>query len=960
MSLLTKAQAAPPGLFLRGAIPPYKSLACLAAALTGFASLAAQLAWQKHLSVLVGSEARSINLAVAVFLAGLAAGCYVFGKITALPAGWGRKPLMRLYGLVELATALYILAFPFYFEGVLKPLSFLAPPESLMADIAISCLTLLLPTFLMGASIPVLTAALPETPEDVSPLHVKIYGWNTFGAFLGAAAAGFFLLPLFGLSAVLGIAGALNALAALVFLSCRLKGHVQKLKSLPAFSSRLPNSLLLIFAFLAGAIAISFEILFIRLLNLSAGAGVFNFPMILSIFVGGLALGSLSIKPRKISSGFFASQIFAAVLLLGASYLAAPYLSIWISHIRVSLSSIGPVYYLFKAAVYISQILLVFPSVFFMGRLLPLIYALMKKGRREYGASCGQLFFLNTAGTAAGAIGIGYLAFYAFSLDELFKINIAVLAAMAGAAALWEKRFLQAGLALALCAAAALLPKWDRTGHHLGYFRQRAAGSGHFQGLFHLPKMYSKEKSGIIYFEDGPNVSATLIGYKDTGLSARAREIFPSEKHDYASFVVNGKAIGQTVGSDFSTMFLLSGLGYLFAPEREGGISSAVIGLGMGISAGVLARQREVSEVTVMEIAPEVIEMARREPAFNFSPMKNPKVKALAADGFKHFSRTKKKYDLIVSQTSNPWVAGVENVFSLEFYEMAKKALAEDGVLIQWAQLYSIDQDTLKIMFHTLKKVFPHARLYQIGSVDVAIAASPRPLREAFPAERFFEPGLKPYYRAMGFDGPEDIHLIEVFSESELSYLADSNKLGLHTLTFPKLAYRGDKTFFTGTNIDPMSLAPDYMPRSPGAEARKTRAFKKHSALSHGELAKKCVKEIAFLCGIIAEAARRKRIFERAENPLLARLRSYAYLRRRGLMAENDGFLRSARRQITERGIKNKSLLFLYLGQLLRPGSKGQALAESGLALLRSKGLLSEKDAGEFKKLIKKSSAEAL
>ena len=116
---------------------------------------------------------------------------------------------------------------------------------------------------------------------------------------------------------------------------------------------------------------------------------------------------------------------------------------------------------------------------------------------------------------------------------------------------------------------------------------------------------------------------------------------------------------------------------------------------------------------------------------------------------------------MILSEPSNPWIVGVENVFSYEFYELVKSSLTEDGVLIQWAQLYSIDFETLGIMFHTLKKVFPYAKLYRIGVSDMAIVASPKPLN--FSKERFFDPVLMPYHKAMGFYEPEDISLVQVF-----------------------------------------------------------------------------------------------------------------------------------------------------------------------------------------------------
>ena len=189
-------------------------MAYMATILTGFTALCAQVIWQKHLAVLVGSEARSLSLVIAIFLLGLACGYYIFGLLTEKKAS-DRFLLLKYYGYVELLTGLYIGFFPFYFE-FLKAFSFHSV-NLLVIDILISLMALLLPTFLMGASIPMLTATLPESPKEVNTVHAKVYGWNSFGACFGALISGFYLIPSFGLNLSLSLIGVLNILAALVF-----------------------------------------------------------------------------------------------------------------------------------------------------------------------------------------------------------------------------------------------------------------------------------------------------------------------------------------------------------------------------------------------------------------------------------------------------------------------------------------------------------------------------------------------------------------------------------------------------------------------------------------------------------------------------------------------------------------------------------------------------------------------
>ncbi|MCZ0931946.1 MAG: hypothetical protein OXJ52_02200, partial [Oligoflexia bacterium] len=670
----------------------------------------------------------------------------------------------------------------------------------------------------------------------------------------------------------------------------------------------------------------------------------------LSLFVGGLAVGSLSVKAHKISPVFLIRQTLITAALLGLLFVLSPYWSIWISHIRVSLLSIPSNYFVFKLVLYLFVALCLLPAVFFMGRLLPLSYALLKKNKDNYGAVCGYLYFFNTLGTVFGTVIIGYLAFYIFNLDELFKINLFLLIALGLGCAFFERKIFSAGLAVCLAVSLLLLPNWNRTGHHHGYFRIRQPQPYHFKKMFSLP---NSNKGEVLFFEDGPNVSITLTGFPKLLDDSEGKSLFPDSKYESVSYSVNGKAIGNSIG-DFSTVFLLSSLAYLYAPKRSQ-LSSAVLGLGMGTSAGVLAQLEKVKDVTVLEIAPEVVENVRRSPAFSFGLLDNPKAKVIEQDGFKYFTKTKKKFDLIVSETSNPWVVGVENVFSYEFYELAKQSLTDDGVLVQWVQLYSIDSGSLRLMFHTLKKVFPYSRVYRVGGSDLAIVASSRPLEPKL--SRFSDEFLSPYYSALGFYEPEDLTLIQVFPEDIFSDLAQSKDFGLHTLITPKLAYQGDKTFFLGQAVDPVYLVPDYFSHSSKSEDKKIKAFQKFALMEEDEIKEICkIKRIGFFCALLTQMRANKKAFEdKSKSPLL-RLNSYAYLRKMGLAKQDQQFLDDLKKEIIEKKNKNRSIFLSYLSQLLSKGQYEQARKD--VRLFQKEKLLEEDAFSQLKEYISKVETE--
>ncbi|MDE0092425.1 MAG: hypothetical protein OXN83_03965, partial [Oligoflexia bacterium] len=659
----------------------------------------------------------------------------------------------------------------------------------------------------------------------------------------------------------------------------------------------------------------------------------------LSLFVGGLAWGSLSVNSQKASPAFFIRQTLITACLLGLLFILSPYWSIWISHIRVSLLSIPSNYFVFKFVLYLFMAFFLLPAVFFMGRLLPLSYALLKKTKENYGALCGYLYFFNTVGTVLGTIVLAYLAFYIFNLDDLFKINLFLLLALAFVSALYEKRIFFSGLAVCLAVSLLLLPEWNRTGHQHGYFRTRLPQSYHFKKLFSIPKQNQTEE--VLFFEDGPNASITLIGFqKKSPDSSKEKQLFPLlEKYQSVSYFVNGKAIGNSLG-DFSTFFLLSSLAYLYAPKKSQ-LSATVIGLGMGISAGILAQLDPVKDLTVLEIAPEVVENVRRSPEFSFSLLDNPKVKIVEQDGFKYFTKTDKKFDLIVSQTSNPWVVGVENIFSYEFYKLAKDTLTDDGVLVQWAQLYSIDPTSLRIIFHTLKEVFPHAKIYKVGITDIAIIASASPLKPEIPLERFSNPFLKPYFSAIGIYEPEDLILTQIFSEDVFSELARSKIFGMHTLTTPKLAYRGDKTFFLAGQIKTENLAPDYFSESTEVTDEKIKAFQKYAEMDQEKIKERCLLlQTSFFCNLLINLQTNKQAFEdKSKSPLL-RLNNYIYLIKQGLVEYQSQYLKEVKKEIVENKYKNPAIFLNYFNQLLSDRQYRQA--RDDLYFFQKEGLLTK------------------
>ena len=929
----------------------YRKWAYLSTVLTGFASLCAQVIWQKYLAVLVGSEARSMTLVVAVFLFGLASGYYVFGLITERKK-WKRSVLLKLYGYVELLTALYIGLFCVYFE-LLKTISFNSPAYFIF-DVLVSLLALLLPTFLMGASIPILTATLPDKAQEVNMVHAKVYGWNTLGACVGTLISGFFLIPAFGLSTSLILAGVINLLAALVFIRNPLKGDVHKSEAPPYIPSRLSNRFYIILAFLTGAIIISFEIFFVRILHLSiAGARVYNFPLILALFVGGLAVGSLSVDKKKISINHLIQQLLNTVFCMSFLFWVTPYWPQWLGHVRSEVGFGFSDYVFYQIFLFLFLFVFLFPAVFCMGKLLPLTYALLKKDKHNYGRVCGYLYFYNTLGTVLGAIGVGYLCLHFLNIDHLFKINIYIMALLAFIIAFFEKKSRYMLIIGAFSLIVVLLPVgWNRTDHYPGYVYKDKPETPYytFTKWFFLPKSESKDV-GLLYFKDGPNTTVTVRKYLKTKNSEselkQLESFFPFKFKKYFSYslITNGKGDGHTLG-EFSTFFLLSGLTWLFAPSRSDGLSAAVVGLGTGISTAVFSQLEGIKDVQVLEISSKVIKGISLAPSYiNFNIFQNPKIDIIETDAFKYFTKTRRKFDIIVSQPSNVWVAGVENLFALEFYELASRSLSENGVLGQWLQNYSMNERTINMILRTVKSVFRYTELYKIGHKDIFILASQKPLNHNFSDKRFFNSFLYNFLNSFGIYNKTDIYLAQILDsggyERLMSFTSGKDN-SVHSLTKPKLSYRADKDYFMSKDFDPFKVMPDFMSNENQEETNKMKAFQKYKQESPDVWEKRCpdLPGFTFFCRYVGKAVRSYRAFKDPEASYSVRLSRYAFLRKNGLISPNEEFLDDFFAGLLKRKYLHEQTPLTYVNERLSQGS--YEVAYKHIALLKDRKILSE------------------
>ena len=750
--------------------------------LTGMCSLGYQVIWQRYLGVLVGSEARSTTLVVAIFLLGLAVGYYVFGKISEKIRS--RKELLRFYGKVELVTGIYAIAFPSLFEVLFN--TDVSSSNNFLVHILMTIGLCFLPTVLMGATIPVMTSVMVEDQKEVGRIHAIIYGVNTIGAFVGCLVGGMLLVPNLGFKIPLVALGFINALISFVYMGNKLEGDCLEKQEVETLEHPFHDYSLYIVGFIAGAISIALEILWFRIYGVSAGSSFLIFPFILAIFILSIGLGSLTLKKIDIDS--FQKNLFFSVLFIVFAGMLTPFVPLWVNDIRVLFQTHEVTFYVYHISLFLFFVLLLFPGLFFLGRILPFAYAYLKKDSKDYGFKCGLLYFLNTLGTFLGATLFSYALFYVFNLDIIFKILILILFATSSYFFIKAKNFKILAL-LSVVVLVGVLKEWDRSLYTSSLFRKRMASEWNYSNPI---EVLEKKKKSInpLFFRDGPSTTTAILESKTDGITSK-------------SIFLNGKSDGDTVG-DFGTTTLLALYPYLVTQGKD--LTSAIIGIGTGITAGTLAEFERTKSLDVIEISDTVIESSDYMAPENYSFHKNPKVKIHKQDAFQFFKNKKRVYDIVVSEPTNPWVIGVENLYTDYFYKMMSDSLKTNGVLAQWIHIYSMNEEIFITILKNMKKQFPSIRVFYSHQGDVVFLGKKSKEESILDYRLANEPMVKKFVDTTKIGSVKHLELFEMFTPRDVDLLVKTKKTFEHDIFEPKLGVKAYRAFFMGQEIIPESL----------------------------------------------------------------------------------------------------------------------------------------------------------
>ena len=747
---------------------------------SGASGLIYEVLWTRRLTHIFGSTTLAVSTVLAAFMAGLAAGSLLLG-------GWAdrnRPRALRAYGLLELAIGAFGFCIPLLLgalEGAyvrLAPLLETSPMLFFVAQFFLAGAVLAVPCALMGGTLPVLARWLVGREEDIPGRVGALYAANTLGACAGTAAATYLLLPLAGVRAGELVAVAINLAAGLSALALARSGRPSA--AAPALDDAAPSDpdapvapakparahLLMAAIALSGFAAMVDEVAWSRLVALIFGSSVYAFGLMLLLFLAGIAIGSAlfsrwrNTDPARVLGLSLVGNAFAA--LVGIALV--PHLPF--AYMRGFPAVQGS--FLWEQALQIlATAPLILPIAILFGVAFPAAVAATAE-LRATGRGVGRVTAWNTAGTVAGAFLGGFVLIPQVGLRASLTLAAAATA-VGGVLALARPGAERSRNRAAAAAAAALvlalvLPSWPRglLAQGAGFY---AAIYGTTQGLRDAEK-----NSELLFYKDG---IATTLSVDRQG--------------PYRFYRSNGKTDASTDPGDMANQLLLGHLPMLLHPAP---FDVFVLGLGTGVSAASAARY----PVRSIDIAD--IEGASRLATQLFAPenrnvLADPRVRLLVADGRNALLARDKSYDVIISDPSDVWVAGVGNLFTREFYELARRRLKPGGVMVQWFHMHSLPPEQMKLIVGTFRSVFPSASLWRPNRGDVILMGSVEPLPwDLARLRRRFDtvPGVSDDLRTIGFWHPLSIFAAFVLDGPDLAkMLADVR--GFHTDDHPVVEY---------------------------------------------------------------------------------------------------------------------------------------------------------------------------
>lgn len=702
--------------------------------MSGATSLVYETLWERQLHLVVGTSQVSVITTLAAFMAGLAAGGFIAGRF----ADRIQRPLV-VYGVLEGLIGLYALIFPLLLV-VVEPLylgfsAALDPSPVAFATFQFLLLGLFLlpPTMCMGATLPVLARFASLTAEAAGRSVGRLYGANTLGAVMGVGLAGFVLLPKLGLATTTWVTAGGNALLCVMALAIGSRAGLLPPPDPPSAeeaAAPVPKwvPFLAALAFLAGLSSLLYEVAWFRLMVLILGGSAYAFSTMLLAFLLGIGLGGWASgrwADRAWSKGGPAA-VFKIVFGLQLGVAVTAWALMWtynelpVVFVKMYEAIQGSPELLWPGKLLVALAIML-PPALLMGASFPVLVRLAARST-ALGGPVGKLYGWNTVGAILGASlgGLVVLPLYAVRGAVVTGVSLNIVAALVAAVgmAMAGKGLPKMPIRVWWVAIAVWLiglihwqkPPWNplvMTAGMYKYVSDMDPEEWNREGIYE----YAIEPYELLYYREGLSSVVTVAASKET---------------DNIWLANNGKVDAST-RVDMPTQVLVAHLPFVFAKSAD---KTAMVGLASGISAGSALMHSRVKEFDLIELEPAIVEASHYFDDWNNRPLDDPRTTLIANDARNHFMLTPDGYyDVIINEPSNPWLSGVSNLFTREFFDLGKRKLKPGGIWGQWIQMYGMDTEDLRTLLRTFAETYRYVLLFStIEDADLVLVGSDQPL----------------------------------------------------------------------------------------------------------------------------------------------------------------------------------------------------------------------------------------
>ncbi|MBN1481021.1 tetratricopeptide repeat protein [candidate division KSB1 bacterium] len=665
---------------------------------SGATALVYQLAWIRMFGFVFGVSVFAISTVLTAFMTGLALGNYLFGRLVDTS-----KNALTLFAFLQLGIGSFALTFPFTFKAFeffylsfhqLFPTSFYI---SSLIRFVFSFFFLLIPTTLMGGTLPVLTKYFVKNLGNLGHNVGTLYSVNNLGAFIGCFAAGFLLVQMWGTTETIVLAAVINIIIAFVVFYIHTKGTKGKIEKVPLVSENIDKSgqttysgfivKLALWVFVVeGFTTLSYEVIWTRILvGFSFDKSVYFTSTVILSFIFGLSVGSWLVS-------FFVDRHKNLPALLGWIEMGIGLVAIALlpvfSKIGAYLESVRPLYvgsWLFHMGreYFIFFIVMLFP-VILMGATFPIVSKIYTQHINQLGTRIGVVGALDTVGSIFGSFVAGFIF-----IPFLGVVNAVLLTAAINLAIGFIIFFFQpymrktskiiVGLTILVCAV---------------FLLRTVPGKAYFQTW-----LTSQPEDRLIFYKEGTAATVSIPQHLD-GTKALS---------------INGAISGEASPGDLEVHRLEGYLPYLLHDNPE---NALLIGLGTGVTANCLI-QSDMKYVECVEICPEVVEAAEHSLGEeNSHVVKNQKFTGIIEDGRSFLLITEVKYDIITSSGIHPRMS--PTIYTSEFYQICRDHLTENGVMCKWFPSNWLSTDEFKMLLKSFIDVFPYSSLW-VGNASQAI-----------------------------------------------------------------------------------------------------------------------------------------------------------------------------------------------------------------------------------------------